>query len=162
MPGIICASMPRHFSSSTKFFIIINYRFSIIHYQFPSRHRIIPAAPPGMATQDTPHGQIESLQRAVLQDGLTGIFGTRRRKPARGTQQRRNANLIKPDRNYQHPRQKAPYTIHHASSISHHTSSLSHQPSHISHLLRDSPHQSYNTFPHLLRRAMIIREPDKC
>jgi hypothetical protein len=46
-----------------------------------SRYGIVARAAPGIAAQDTPNGQIESLERAVLDNSLTGIFAARRSEP---------------------------------------------------------------------------------
>ena len=41
-----------------------------------SWYRVVARAAPGVTAQDTLDGKPESLERTVLHDGLTGIFGT--------------------------------------------------------------------------------------
>jgi hypothetical protein len=41
-----------------------------------SWYRVVAGAAPGVTAQDTLDGKPESLERTVLHDGLTGIFGT--------------------------------------------------------------------------------------
>jgi len=43
---------------------------------------VIAVPAPRMTTKDAPHGQIESLDGAVLLDGLNGVVGTGRRESA--------------------------------------------------------------------------------
>ena len=71
--------------------------YSISNFIISLRYRIVAAAAPGVASQDTPDGQIEAFDRTVLHDGLLGILATRGCKPARGSQQRGDAYLVKPD-----------------------------------------------------------------
>ena len=61
------------------------------------RHRIVAAASPWVASQDTPDGQSETLDRTVFHDGLLGILTASGREPARRPQQRRDTYLVKPD-----------------------------------------------------------------
>lgn len=53
-----------------------------------SRYGVVARAAPGVATQQTANGEVEALERAVLQDGLTGVLATGGRKAAGGTEQR--------------------------------------------------------------------------
>ena len=87
VPGITCASIPRHFSSSIKFFIPYLYIYSLFHlltYSPFLRHGIISAATPGVTSQDAPDGQSEALDRTMFHNGLLGILATCGSKSARG------------------------------------------------------------------------------
>jgi hypothetical protein len=53
-----------------------------------SWYRIISMASPGVATQDTPDGQVAAFERAILSDGLDTILATGRRIAARAGQVR--------------------------------------------------------------------------
>ena len=61
----------------------------------PSRNRVITAASPRMATQQTANGEIQSAQRAVLAKRLNGILRTCGREAARRRQKRRNMAPVK-------------------------------------------------------------------
>ncbi len=65
------------------------------------RHRIVSAAAPRVASQQTANGKIQSLYRTILAQRFHGILAARRHKPARRRQQRRNAQLVYPDRQHQ-------------------------------------------------------------
>jgi hypothetical protein len=59
-----------------------------------------------MTAEETADGQPKAFEGTVLQDGLTGIFAARGCESARGTQQRRDADLVEADGQYQEPRQE--------------------------------------------------------
>ena len=67
----------------------------------PSRNRVITAASPRMATQQTANGEIQSAQRAVLAKRLNGILRTCGREAARRRQKRRNMAPVKKNGGYQ-------------------------------------------------------------
>src|SRR6185369_14459105 len=71
-----------------------------------SGHRIIAAATPGMATQQAPKGQPAAAQHAMMFHRLDGIGRTGRLITAARRQQRRDRQLIEPDRQDQERPQK--------------------------------------------------------
>ena len=54
-----------------------------------------------MTAQDAAYGKPKTLERSVLDDGLTGVFTARRRETARRTEKWRDGQLIEADGQYQ-------------------------------------------------------------
>jgi len=61
------------------------------------RHRVISAATPRMAAQNTANRQIAAAQLSVAVNRFKRIFGARRHEAAAGPQKGRDKALIKPD-----------------------------------------------------------------
>ena len=62
-----------------------------------SRNGVIAGAAPGVAAQQTANGEVETLDGAVLQDGLTGIFTAGGGEAAGGPQEGGDGYLIETD-----------------------------------------------------------------
>ena len=81
-----------------------------------SRHGIVSASSPGIAPQDSPDGKSETLDGAVLDDGLLGILRAGGREPAGGRREGTDAALIEDDGYQQYPLQQEcdemPNTLH--------------------------------------------------
>lgn len=63
-----------------------------------SRHRIVPAAAPRVAAEDSPHGQKQSFDRTPLFERLDGIGRTRRLETARLGNMWTDAGAVEPDK----------------------------------------------------------------
>ena len=66
-------------------------------------HGVITASAPWIAPQNAPHGQCQSLERAVLQQCLSGVFGARWREPARRRCEGGDDMLVEPNGQQQQP-----------------------------------------------------------
>ena len=62
-----------------------------------SRHGVVAAASPRVATQDAAQGQPRATERPVLDDGLPGILRTRRCEAATWRRKGRDAALVEHD-----------------------------------------------------------------
>ena len=60
----------------------------------PSRHRVVPAAAPGVAAQDALDGQPAAFEHAVLLDGLDGVLRTGGHVAAARGDERRDADAV--------------------------------------------------------------------
>lgn len=77
------------------------------------RHRVISAAPPGMAPEYTFEGQPEAFQRPVFAECLQSVLGARRSKPAgRSRLERGYAQLIELYQQYERYGKYVPDTAH--------------------------------------------------
>lgn len=71
------------------------------------RHRVIPAAAPGVAAEDAAEREGEAFERAVLGDGLDRVFTAGGREAAAGTEQRGNNVAVEFDRQQDEPEDDA-------------------------------------------------------
>lgn len=63
------------------------------------RHWVVAVAAPGVTAEDAADSQVKAFERAVFTESLKGILRAGRSKPAcRTAFQRRQANLIEPDK----------------------------------------------------------------
>ena len=67
------------------------------------RDGVVAGTSPGVATEKAADSKPETLERTVLDNGLTSILATRRCKSARGTQQGRYSDLIEANGEHQQP-----------------------------------------------------------
>ncbi len=58
------------------------------------RYRVIAAAAPGMATQESADGEVEAFEGAVFAEGFEGVLGTGRGEAAAGLLERGDADLV--------------------------------------------------------------------
>lgn len=65
------------------------------------RHGIVAAAAEGMAAEDAAHGEVRTLEGAVLAQGLQRVLRAGRRKAAAARLIRGDAYLVKPHQPYQ-------------------------------------------------------------
>lgn len=72
-----------------------------------SRNGIIPAPAQGLAPQQSPQGQPDATEGAMLLDGEEGVLGAARRKAAMGLHEGRDAPLIAADSSQKNPTHKA-------------------------------------------------------
>jgi hypothetical protein len=56
----------------------------------------------GMTAQDAADGQNQAAQASVFPDRIHGIAGAGRTKPATGTEDQAQAELVSPDQRYPH------------------------------------------------------------
>ena len=75
------------------------------------RHRVVAAAAPRIAAQQSPDGEGESLYRAVFYQSLTCIFRARGREAARGWRERRYEPLVEYYREAQKPYDSSPTAV---------------------------------------------------
>ncbi len=92
------------------------FRYFVMTLSRHSWHGIVSASSPGIAPQDSPDGKSETLDGAVLDDGLLGILRAGGRKPAGGRREGTDAALIEDDGYQQYPLQQEcdemPNTLH--------------------------------------------------
>ena len=67
-----------------------------------SGHGVVSAAAPGMTSEQTSHGEPESLDGSVLDEGLAGILRARGCEPTRGWREGRDEFLIEYHRRHEH------------------------------------------------------------
>ena len=82
-----------------------------------SRYRIISRTSPGIATEDAPDGEAESLEGTMLLHRLHRILRAGRGKATTGTQQRGDATLIEVNGIEQHQLQQMQQLLLHNQSL---------------------------------------------
>lgn len=81
--------------------IIFNYPLSMINR---SRHRVVSAASPWIASEYSPYRKRQPLDGSVLEQSLSGIFRARGDEPTRRRRVRSDELLIKQYRQHEQPR----------------------------------------------------------
>ena len=71
-----------------------------------SRHRVVAAAAPRMATQDAAHGKVEPFDGTVAAQRLNGVLRASGGEAARRGREGRNKTLVEPYRRYQQQNKK--------------------------------------------------------
>ena len=81
------------------------------------RDRIVTAGMKWMATGDPFEAQPSSTEQSVASDGLIGVLGAARIKPAAGRQERRDPPLIQADQPHRRPRREILSPLHPLTSL---------------------------------------------